>query len=132
MIYPALAFLEKYGKKIGYIFLALALVWGAYSAKEWHDDKVTQSYELGVSNTDKKWEKANSQQEKNNKEYKADQEARRQDLERQLAEALAKARNPDNNGGKKKDEYIQTPASKEKGLDDATVEIYNDSLGVSK
>lgn len=109
--------------------VSIALVYGAFCVKDWYDTQITASYNHGVTVTDQKWDKANAEKEKKTQAFKDEQLAIKENLEKQLADALRKAQNPQTNGGEKKDEYIKKPVSKEKVLDDDFVEIYNDSIG---
>lgn len=126
----ALKFLKSNLKVIAVVILLAVLVGGGFYAKHWYDEQITQSYNLGVSDTDRKWKDVQQQNKDENKSYKDEQQIASDILERKLAEEQAKNAELQAQLNAKQDAYSRSDAGKKQGLDNQFVDIYNESLGV--
>lgn len=126
----ALKFLKSNVKAIAALVLLAVLVGGGFYAKHWYNDQITQSYNLGVSDTDRKWKDVQQQNKDENQSYKDEQQIASDILERKLAEEQAKNAELQAQLNAKQDAYSRSDAGKKQGLDNQFVDIYNESLGV--
>lgn len=125
-----LAFIKDNAKLVIAAILAIALISGAVYTKHWYDDQITQSYNLGVRDTDNKWKIVQQQNKDENQSYKDDQELASHALESKLAEEQAKNAELRSRLDDKQNAYSGSDAGKKQGLDNDFVDIYNESLGV--
>lgn len=125
-----ISFLRNNTKLVIAAILATALLSGAVYTKHWYNDQITASYNLGVKDTDTKWEKVVQKNKDDNKSFKDDQQARADDLARQLAEEKFKIDKLRTELEKKQNAYRNSENGKRLGLDNDFVDIYNQSLGV--
>lgn len=126
----ALKFLKSNLKVIAVVVLLAVLVGGGFYVKHWYNDQITQSYNLGVSDTDRKWKDVQQQNKDENQSYKDEQQIASDILERKLAEEQAKNAELQAQLNAKQDAYSRSDAGKKQGLDNQFVDIYNESLGV--
>ncbi|QXL90321.1 hypothetical protein [Salmonella phage NINP13076] len=129
-IQTALLFIKSNAKALIAVVLAIALICGVVYTKHWYNDQITASYNLGVKDTDAKWEKVVQKNKDDNKTFKDDQQALADDLARQLAEEKAKNDKLKTELDKKQSAYRNSENGKRYGLDKDFVDIYNGSLGV--
>lgn len=126
------ALAKRYKKVIVVAALAIALLIGALYVKHWYNDQLTAQYNAGVTVTDTKWERVMQQNKDAQAKFKADQQALVEGLNTQLADALRERDLLKQDNDNKQNEYAQSDEGKKTGLDDAAVDIYNQSLGVKK
>lgn len=126
------ALAKRYKKVIAVAALAIALLIGALYVKHWYNDQLTAQYNAGVTVTDTKWERVMQQNKDAQAKFKADQQALVEGLNTQLADALRERDLLKQDNDNKQNEYAQSDEGKKTGLDDAAVDIYNQSLGVKK
>lgn len=125
-----LAFIKDNAKLVIAAILAIALISGAVYTKHWYNDQITASYNQGVKDTDQKWTIAQQKNKDANQDYKDKQQDSTDDLSRQLEEEKAKNALLQSALEKKQSDYQNSENGKKKGLDDAFVDIYNESLGL--
>lgn len=123
---------RKYKKIVVAGIFALALVIGALWVHSWYEDQLTAQYNSGVTVTDTKWEKVMQQNREGQAKFKADQQLLVDGLNAQLADALRDREILRQDNDNKQNAYAQSDEGKKTGLDDAAVDIYNQSLGVGK
>lgn len=123
-------FIKNYSKILIAAILAIALISGAVYTKHWYNDQITASYNQGVKDTDQKWTIAQQKNKDANQDYKDKQQDSTDDLSRQLEEEKAKNALLQSALEKKQSDYQNSANGKKKGLDDAFVDIYNESLGL--
>ncbi|QEQ94927.1 hypothetical protein pEaSNUABM56_00128 [Erwinia phage pEa_SNUABM_56] len=127
-----IALVKRYKKVFAAGILAIALVIGALWVHSWYEDQLTAQYNTGVQVTDTKWEGVMKQNKDAQDKFKAEQQALVDGLNADLAAARAENDSLKADNDNKQNTYAQSEDGKKTGLDDAAVDIYNQSLGIGK
>lgn len=127
-----IALVKRYKKVFAAGILAIALVIGALWVHSWYEDQLTAQYNTGVQVTDTKWEGVMKQNKDAQDKFKAEQQALVDGLNADLAAARAENDSLKADNDNKQNTYAQSDDGKKTGLDDAAVDIYNQSLGIGK
>lgn len=127
-----IALVKRYKKVFAAGILAIALVIGALWVHSWYEDQLTAQYNTGVQVTDTKWEGVMKQNKDAQDKFKAEQKALVDGLNADLAAARAENDSLKADNDNKQNTYAQSDDGKKTGLDDAAVDIYNQSLGIGK
>ena len=126
------ALAKRYKKVIAVAALAIALLIGALYVKHWYNDQLLAQYNAGVTVTDTKWEGVMQQNKDAQAKFKADQQAKADELAAENARLKAQNEALKQSNDKRQNNYAQSAEGKKQGLDDEAVAIYNESLGVRK
>ena len=124
--------IREYKKAFIALAVILLLLIGGWGTHHWYTGKLEQSYNQGVMKTDEKWKKVVADNKAEQEKFRAEQQAKTDQLAARLAATQEQLKDTKENGGNKLIIYRDTPQGKSKSLDNSFIDIYNDSLGRNK